>query len=115
MSLHRSPGSSSPRHSSAGDESVFLCPFVCWLQSYKTILKLQHKETTKDIFAEKDRHDGRPIIYNNVEKQRAGTESEDVMGFWGSNHPVESKLENGAPLILRGLCDGSTICVYHAI
>ena len=26
----------------------------------------------------KDRHDGRPIIYNNVEKQRVGTEAEDV-------------------------------------
>lgn len=26
----------------------------------------------------KDRHDGRPIKYNNVEKQRAGTEAEDV-------------------------------------
>lgn len=26
----------------------------------------------------KDRHDGRPIIYNNVEKQIAGTEAEDV-------------------------------------
>ena len=26
----------------------------------------------------KDRHDGRPIIYNNVEKRRAGTEAEDV-------------------------------------
>ena len=26
----------------------------------------------------KDRHDGRPIIYNNVEKQRGGTEAEDV-------------------------------------
>ena len=27
---------------------------------------------------EKDRHDGRPVIYNNVEKQSAGTEAEDV-------------------------------------
>ena len=26
----------------------------------------------------KDRHDGRPIIYNNVQKQRAGTEAKDV-------------------------------------
>ena len=26
----------------------------------------------------KDRHDGRPIIYYNVEKQRAETEAEDV-------------------------------------
>lgn len=26
----------------------------------------------------KDRHNGRPIIYNNVEKQSAGTEAEDV-------------------------------------
>ena len=28
----------------------------------------------------KDRHDGRPIIYNNVVKQRAGTVAEDVGG-----------------------------------
>ena len=26
----------------------------------------------------KDRQNGRPIIYNNVEKQRAGTEAEEV-------------------------------------
>ena len=26
----------------------------------------------------KGRHDGRPIIYNNVEKQRAETEAKDV-------------------------------------
>ena len=30
------------------------------------------------IVSKKDRHDGRSVRYNNVEKQRAGTEFEDV-------------------------------------
>jgi len=30
------------------------------------------------IISKKDRHNGRPVRYNNMEKQRAGTETEDV-------------------------------------
>ena len=30
------------------------------------------------IVPQKERHDGRPVRYNNVEEQRAGTEAEDA-------------------------------------
>ena len=42
---------------------------LCHTEDLQTF---QVKETKKD------RHAGRPMTYNNVEKQRAGTEAEDV-------------------------------------
>ena len=40
-------------------------------------LNLCHTEDLQTNETKKDRHDGRSIIYNNVEEQRAGTEAED--------------------------------------
>ena len=80
----------------------FLCPFVYWLQRYKTFLTFLHKETPKDIIAEKECPDGRPVKYNNVVKQRAGSQCQGCRcGF----QPLCFLLANNArkPLVSVGM------------
>ena len=68
----------------------FLCPFVCWLQSYKTILTLQHKVSQKDIIIAEKRPPRRTtynIIMYREEKENcliANDELPNLVGRLGN-------------------------------